>query len=364
MDKSSTNLVLDKNSPMDNRVLSQIKDFIEKNNTIGIAVGKNPGVDEMGAALSFYLSLASFGKDVTVVCPTQALVEHSRLVGIDKLKSSFDAGSGDLTASFPYKEGEIEKISYTLEDGFLNIIVKAGEEGLNFSENDVIFKRSQGYPGILFVVGTPRLSDLDRIFDPQALKDTVVINIDNKPDNQGFGDISLVSPNNSSLCERMGDLILSLDLPMDIDTAQNLLIGIENATDSYQNTSTSALAFEMVGSLMKKGAVRSENRSSKVQVQKQVQDLDQDQDMEEASVFTPGSLQNRSVQNPSQNQQFQNMQRQSQDKKSVRGQAPLRQASLPARQGSAGPASQAGEQGKNPPVDWLAPKIYKGSTNI
>src|SRR3990167_5683799 len=135
---------------MDNRVLGQIKDFIGKNNKIGIAVGKNPAVDEMGAALCLYLSLKSFGKDVSIVCPTEVLVEHSDLVGIDKVKSSFEGGTGDMIAAFPYREGEIEKISYTLEDGFLNIVVKAGEEGLSFSEKDVIFKRSAGNPELLF----------------------------------------------------------------------------------------------------------------------------------------------------------------------------------------------------------------------
>jgi len=322
---------------MDNRVLGQIKDFIEKNNRIGIAVGKNPAVDEIGAAVSLYLSLSSFGKDVAIACPTEALVEHSHLVGIDKVKLSFEGGAGDMVVSFPYKEGEIEKISYTLEDGSLNIIVKAGEEGLNFSENDVLFKRSQGYPGLLFVVGTPRLSDLGKIFDPQALKDTIVINIDNKSDNQGFGDIALVSPNSSSICERMGDLILSLDLPLDIDTAQNLLIGIENATENFQNTRTSPLAFEMAGELMKKGAVRSDKRLRSSQMR---------EDEEESSIFSPKNI---SKSRTDKKDQF--------------------------RAGSASPAStrgvQAGEQampagrqGKNPPVDWLAPKIYKGSTNI
>jgi len=336
---------------MDNRVLGQIKDFIGKNNRIGIAVGKDPAVDEMGGATSLYLSLSSFGKDVTIACPTEALVEHSHLVGIDKVKLSFEGGAGDMVVSFPYKEGEIEKISYTLEDGSLNIIVKAGEEGLNFSENDVLFKRSQGYPGLLFVVGTPRLSDLGRIFDPQALKDTVVINIDNKSDNQGFGDIALVSPNSSSICERIGDLILSLDLPLDIDTAQNLLIGIENATENFQNTKTSPMAFEMAGELMRKGAMRSDNSPSKTQMKED----------EEASIFTPRSSQSQQVQSFS-DQKLQNQQKQDREDRGKK--APAKAGQAPLRQGFAGPASQRGEQGKNPPVDWLAPKIYKGSTNI
>lgn len=316
---------------MDNRVLDQIKDFIGKNNKIGIAVGKNPGVDEMGAALSLYLSFLSSGKDVSIACPTEALVGHSDLVGIDKVKSSFEGGAGDMVVCFPYREGEIEKISYTLEDGFLNIVVKAGEEGLGFSENDVIFKRSQGYPGLLFVVGTSRLSDLDKIFDPQALKDTVVINIDNKSDNQGFGDIAMVSPNNSSLCEQIGDLIFSLDLPMDIDIAQNILIGIESATDNFQNTRTSFLAFEMAGKLMKNGAVRSEKRLRSSQIKG---------DEEGSSIFSKKNI--------------------SQPRTDKKDQVRPEQV-MSARLDS---AKRADRQGKNPPVDWLAPKIYKGSTNI
>ena len=67
-------------------------------------------------------------------------MEVSSLVGIDKVKKSFNGGAnGDLTVTFPYKEGEIEKISYTLEEGKLNILVKAGENGLSFNEKDVEF---------------------------------------------------------------------------------------------------------------------------------------------------------------------------------------------------------------------------------
>ena len=123
---------------MDNRASTQLSDLVSKNKSVGIAVGKNPGVDEMAAALALFLVLQSQGKDVNIVCPTSPLVEHSRLVGIDRVKESFELNGGDMTVSFPYQEGEIDKISYTLEDGLLNIVVKAGEEGLSFNEKDVI----------------------------------------------------------------------------------------------------------------------------------------------------------------------------------------------------------------------------------
>jgi len=309
-------------------MFEQVNNFINKVNKIGIAMGKNPGIDELAGALALYLSLEKEGKNVSIACPSEPLVEHSVLFGIDKIKSSFDEASGDMVVSFPYQEGEIEKISYTLEDGFLNIVVKAGEEGLSFSEKDVIFKRSAGNPELLFVIGTPRLSDLDRIFDPQALKDTAVINIDNKADNQGFGDIVLASPSFSSVSEKVSDLMLSLNFTIDPDIAQNLFMGIENATSSFQDPKTSSLAFEMAGLLMKKGARRKNASSVKVE-----------EILEETS----------SVFSPKKSGSFEEI------KKEERGD----------RKGqSSGSSRETGRQGKNPPIDWLTPKIYKGSTNI
>ena len=303
-------------------MFEQVNNFINKANKIGIAVGKNPGIDELSGALALYLSLEKEGKNVLIACPSEPLVEHSVIFGIDKVKSSFGGSSGDMVVSFPYQEGEIEKISYTLEDGFLNIVVKAGEEGLSFSEKDVIFKRSAGNPELLFVIGTPRLSDLERIFDPQALKDTTVINIDNKSDNQGFGDIVLASPSFSSVSEKISDLMLSLNFSIDPDIAQNLFMGIEDATSSFQDPKTSPLAFEMAGLLMKKGARR--KNTMPVKAENMAEEI--------SPIFSP---------------------------KKTGGFEEIKKEERKDRKGL-----PAGRQGKNPPIDWLTPKIYKGSTNI
>ena len=92
-------------------------------------------------------------------------------MGIDKVVLQFqEEARGDLVVSFPYKdEGEIEKVSYTIDNGYLNIIVKSGEQGLSFSEQDVSMGMVRRYtPGLLITVGTPRLGDLDRIYNPET----------------------------------------------------------------------------------------------------------------------------------------------------------------------------------------------------
>ncbi len=305
---------------MDNTTFGHVGDVIEKNTNIGIVTAKDPTLDQMGAALSLYLSLTGIGKSVTIATPETPLVEVSSLVGIDKVNTSFSGKAGDLVVSFPYQEGEIEKVSYTLENGKLNIVVKGGEKGLSFDEKDVIFSSGGVIPSLLFVVGVSRLSDLGKLFDPAALKDTTVVNIDNKADNQGFGDIVMVYPMLSSISEITANLLLSLNLKIDTDISQNLLHGISYATENFQDPKTSALAFEMAGVLMKQGAIRVGNL-------KQTESVNTEQ-------FFPKPTPRKQPVTP----------------------APLAQET----------SEKVNDNtvGNNPPEDWLAPKIYKGSTNF
>lgn len=363
---------------MDNQTLQAIKDTLQKHDKIGILVGKNPTMDDMGAALALYLGLQNGKNHVTIACPTEPLVEISSLVGIDKVKKSVDGEGGDMIVSFPYEEREnsngelepeIQKVSYTLENGFLNIVVKSGESGLSFSEKDVRYRRSGGVPSLLFIVGTPRISDLGNLFDVEALKDTTVINIDNKRENQGFGEIVFVSPQYSSVSEQMMQVLNVLQIPIDIDIAQNLLSGIAMATNNFADPKTSVAAFEAVAVLMKKGAIRP---SSVVRPQPAA----------DASFYTPLQNQPRTRQFPQRPaaqfppQQRDFSQRQINAPRAQRPQPtyqqPVNNQIPPRQQASQRPAPQTTgasqntnqSQDEEAPSDWLTPKVYKGSTLV
>lgn len=309
---------------MDNLTFSKIKEAIEKYNNIAVVTRSNPSVDEMGAALSLYLSLKPTGKNVIVASPSTPLVEVSSLVGIDEVTTSLGGASGDLVVSFPYKEGEIEKVSYTRDENFLNIVVKAGEQGLNFTEKDVKFTRGATAPEVLFVIGSPRVSDLGSLFDPAILKDTMVVNIDNKPDNQGYGDILMVSSRLSSVSEAVANLILALNLKLDLDISQNLMLGLATATENFQSENTSPLAFEMAGVLLRQGALRPtvmpQRRKMSAAFEERVQPQVQPQPQQQEEV------------RPRITETF--------EKK------------------------DEDQTLDNPPEDWLEPKIYKGSTSF
>jgi hypothetical protein len=343
---------------MDNLTFNKIREAVDKYSNIAIAAPKDPTVDEMGAALGLYLSLEDLGKSLSIATPNTPLVEVSSLVAIDEVKTTLGVESGDLVVSFPYREGEIEKVSYTRDDNFLNIVVKAGEKGLNFDQKDVQFTRGTNAPELLFIVGAAKVSDLGKLFDPTALKDTIVVNIDNKSDNQGFGDIVLTSTKFSSVSEIIANVIFSTGLKMDLDIAQNLMLGIATATNNFQDAQTSSLAFEMAGVLMRNGALRPSSPTSNSR-RKLTADFDEEEkpfsgeasfEQNPFGVKTPGELE-----------------RQPRPDAKPRYMPPAQPKIAqpqPQIQSQPKPVIQPQVEDNNPPEDWLEPKIYKGSTNF
>jgi hypothetical protein len=368
---------------MDNLTFTKIKEALSKYTNIAVAVPIDPTVDEMGAALGLYLSLKDMGKAMSIATPNAPLVEVSALVGIDEVRTNLGEASGDLVVSFPYREGEIEKVSYTRDDNFLNIVVKAGEKGLNFTQEEVKFTRSSKAPELLFIVGAARVSDLGQLFDPTILKDTIVVNVDNKPDNQGYGDIIVVSNKFSSISEAVANLILSLGIKIDLDIAENLMLGIATATNNFQDPRTSSLAFEMAGVLMRNGALRpTPSQAKRPLATEQLMDFGDNQFAAPAPQQFPKKNFNTQQPRPAAQKPFNQQPRPAQPTQSAQPQRPIQkpnqstqmrtveqmrdqllkqqeQAPISAVENKEGPGT-----GDTPPDDWLAPKIYKGSTNF
>jgi len=378
---------------MDNQALQKIRDIFASSQQITLIVGKNPPVDHMAAALSLYLSFTSKGKKVTVIAPTEPIVELSSLVGIDKVRMSAEGSGGDLVVSFPYREGEIEKVSYTIEGESLNIVVKAGEAGLTFTEQDVVFKRGSDKPELIITVGVAQSSAISEIFQADSIKDVPVVNIDNSSQNEGYGTMVLVSPKFSSLSEQVADLLLNLEYEIDIDTAQNLMLGLIAGTNNFQKPSTSYLAFEIAGLLLKRGAVRAQNAQpqnvsvptrgiSSARGISPVQSMPVRQSSQQ-NVQSSQTQQQRPQQQPQQREdrqdrrdairdalraqsQVRNEQRPFQPKTDRPQQQPQFQQEPQIQQNQPLSAQPVGQQlsDQKPPSDWLTPKVYKGSSSV
>lgn len=231
----------------------QIKELIDSSESIGIVVSENQDIDIVAAALGLYLVLKSNGKNVQVVSKKTPAVEVSNLVGVDKILKNFAGNIKILTISVPYREGEIEKVSYNIEDTRLNVNLFAETEGITFDEKDIQYIRKGSQPSTIITVGVANEGELSGLVD---LKGAKTIHLDKNPLSSLFGDVSIVDPSFSSLSEIVAELVKELSLGYDLDAFQNLLDGITYATRNFTSQTASPYAFEAAGFLLQNGAKR------------------------------------------------------------------------------------------------------------
>lgn len=244
---------------MFNQQVDKISELLEEAKQITILVGENPSLDDMAAACALSLALEKVEKKAGVVCKTPPTVTLGNLVGIDKVKQNGASGGRGLIIALPYQQGEIEKISYDIVGDKINLTVVPGQRGLGFTTDDIIFQTPSEAADVVFSIGISLENDVTSLYP--SLQETPLVNIDASSQNSGFGTVSLVDSSYSSNCEIVTKLLMLLTLPVDIDTAQNLLFGIVEKTANFQSEATSPFAFEAVSFLMQKGARREKRRS-------------------------------------------------------------------------------------------------------
>lgn len=294
---------------IDQNALAKLRDLLRSEEEVLIFIKKDPDIDTMAAGTALYLALTKAGKKVSLLCPSSPLVEHSNLVGIDKVTKQAQTNGRDLTIVLPYQKGKIDKISYNIENDKIHLVVKAGSEGLGFEEKDITYLKTGGVSsGLVFMINVSSLVDLSGIFeekDAQGKQIVSVANVDNSLASLNFTE-SL-----ASVSELVAKILTEIGAPLDQDLAQNLLLGINVATDNFRSEQASPLAFEMAGVLMRYGARRDVETKEKVTEQR-----DKSFELKE-------------------------------DKQSL---------------SSAEDKKEDEKKEEEPPLDWLTPKIYKGST--
>lgn len=244
---------------MDQQIISRhfstISELLKQADSVGIVVTEHQSIDKVGAGLALYLSLQEAGKNVQIVSKKDPLVEISNLVGIDKLKKSFDGIAKKLVVSLPYVEGEIEKVSYNIEGTKLNInLFAAQDKGITFSDKDVEFIRSGSAPQLIFTIGIRKQDEMAGMVSADS--SAKIVRLDTVIPHQDFGEVSLADHAFSSISEIVSMMVREARLPIDQDIAQNLMDGIVAATNNFSSSQTSPMAFASAAFLLSHSARR------------------------------------------------------------------------------------------------------------
>ncbi len=242
--------------------LEQIQALVTSASNVLVLTHKDPSVDTMASALAIYLALSKMGKNVTVAMESQPLVEVANLVGIDQVKTSLTGGQNLLITYKPYTIGDFEKINYFDDPGVaggqpggdsfkLNITVRPGytPDPKNFS-----FSFTGARADLIITVEILEPTQVGSLYDANLFSATPIINIDNHDPNKDYGKFNLVEPDAASLSEIVTFFLRAINANIDADIANNLYLGIADATRNFQSEKVAAATFEAAAICLRAGA--------------------------------------------------------------------------------------------------------------
>lgn len=227
--------------------------LVDEANSILILLPTKPYFDQVAAGLSLYLSLRD--KKPTVISSTSAMVVgFNRLIGVNKITS--EVGNKNLTITFPnYDAGNIEKVSYDIENGQfkLTVVPKTGftapqKEQIEISNTGVL-------SDLVILIGGANETHFPAISSPD-LGGAKIAHIGTRVLNsEGHGIMSFAKPS-SSVSELVASLIKETSLPMDVDSATNLVMGIEEGSNHFESPEVTPETFEVFAHLLRSGGQR------------------------------------------------------------------------------------------------------------
>lgn len=239
----------------DNRDVLPIGEILKTSQEIIIAIPSEPSLDQVAAGLGLYLSLKNVGKSITIFCPSPMVVEYSRLVGLDKVKTSI--GNKNLVVSFDYIQDSIEKVSYNVEGAKFNLVVQPKKGSKPLDAKSVSYSYSGLEADLIFTIGATSFESLGDMYtkNQAAFENAYTANITMTVDSH-FAKTTITDKNAAALSQITGWFLEQIGFPASGDAASNLLAGIDHATNRFANPQTPAGAFVMAGNLMQNGAKR------------------------------------------------------------------------------------------------------------
>jgi hypothetical protein len=269
----------------------------------------------VAAGLSLYLAIRD-RKDTSISCSTPMIVEFNRLVGVNKISS--ELGNKNMAIKFlGYNPRAVERVSAEVEGNELNLVVIPKPGNPPPQKEQIQISYSGVSADTVILIGGTNTSHFPQI-EGKDLAGAKILHLGTRPISLGAGKepISFARPG-SSVSEVVATLINESGFSLDPDIATNLLMGIEEGSREFKGPDVSAETFEVVARLMKAGGKRIPPKAVTPAFRPFVQRV------------TPPP------QAPSQ---------------------PTPVAPMPAVE------AVEPEPPKEPPKDWLEPKIYKGTS--
>jgi len=179
--------------------IQKAKFLIENSNSIAILPSFSSKEDEFAAALALFYSLKQANKNVNLTTTTLPSTFRFLVKKDVELYSS----TTEFLISIKEKGAKLSQLYYEKTEEGLNLYLKT-ENGALKKENLSFYPLVQS--DVLVAVGIKKRDIIKQVIKKS---DSVLINIDNKEDNERYGEANLINPCSSSLSEIVLDFLSS-----------------------------------------------------------------------------------------------------------------------------------------------------------
>lgn len=231
----------------------QIVERIRQATSILVAVGQNPSVDSLSAALGLSLMLNKMNKHTTAVFSGQTPPAIQFLEPNKLFESNVDA-LRDFIISLDKEKAD--RLRYKVEDDVVRIFITPYKTSL--SDKDLQFSQGDFNVDLIIALGVEKREELDKaiIAHGRILHDATVMTINANNQHSTLGAIDWNDAAASSLCEMLVGMSEVFQQPglLDAQISTALLTGIVAATERFSNNQTSPRVMTMAAQLMAAGA--------------------------------------------------------------------------------------------------------------
>lgn len=235
----------------------QIFKLIEESKNILIITDQNFNTDSFSGSLSLALFLQELDKNVTLYFKNEIEEKYKFLNGLNLVKNTIEL-KNNLTIAISTKNTKAKELSYEPKEDKIEIYLTPEKNKL-FTKEDVIITDNQTFFDLIISIGIDSIKNIGEFYDNNVdfFFNTTIINIDNNPENERFGQINFVEPKYKSICELIFDIttIYKSEL-IDEKIATNMLTGIIYENKGFRIPNLSPNTMEAVSNLIEIGANR------------------------------------------------------------------------------------------------------------
>mgnify|MGYP001561669940 FL=1 len=235
----------------------QLNQLLEKSRHILLILNSTQNIDSICGAVAWKKWLDKQNKQVDIIADNFILPKNLKFIkGVEEIRPQI-SHLQKFILKVDVSKVKIDTISYDVRDNWLSIYLTP-KQGI-ITKNELRTAQSGLKYDLIISINAQNLESLGEIFfnNTDLFYKVPIINFDNHPGNEHFGQINFVELNATSVSEIIYKTMTQInEANIDADMATALLAGMISQTQSFKTSNVTPHTLNIAGQLMNLGADR------------------------------------------------------------------------------------------------------------